>query len=243
MGNGEYVHSASLKNPPNDARAMTKELEKLGFKVIPGVNMTKVDMDRVIGAFSARASGADLAVFFYAGHGMQINYKNYLVPIDFNPEDDSYLIEQLVELDRVLYELEKEERTSIVFMDACRDNPLTKVITAKMSQGRSLLIDKDRGVGVVGRGLAEVKGNAGTLIAYATQPGNIALDGTGRHSPFTEAILKYIDEPGLEIRAMLTKVRSRVMRKTRKKQIPWDHSSLIENVYFKKKKKFFAPPP
>ena len=112
-----------------------------------------------------------------------------------------------------------------------------------MGQGRSVMIDEDRGVKGIRQGLAEVEGKAGTLIAYATQPGNIALDGTGRNSPFTEALLKYISTPGLEVRDMLTKVRARVMEKTQEKQIPWDHSSLIEEIYLKKKKKRFAPPP
>jgi len=95
----------------------------------------------------------------------------------------------------------------------------------------------------VGQGLAEVEGKAGTLIAYATQPGNVASDGDGDNSPFTEALLRYLREPGLEIRDMLSYVRVRVMKKTSDQQIPWDHSSLIKKVYFKKKKTRFAPPP
>ena len=105
------------------------------------------------------------------------------------------------------------------------------------------MIDEKRGVSGVRQGLAEVEGKAGTLIAYATQPGNVASDGDGRHSPFTEALLEYIKEPGLEVRDMLTRVRATVIKQTSGKQIPWDHSSLIEEIYLKKKKKRFAPPP
>ena len=165
------------------------------------------------------------------------------MPIDFNPNSDAYLITMLVSMNTILSELEKEKRVSIIFLDACRDNPLATKLAVNMGRGRSLLIDENRGVSGIRQGLAEVEGKAGTLIAYATQPGNIALDGAGRNSPFTEALLQYINIPGLEVRDMLTKVRARVLKKTREKQIPWDHSSLVEEIYLKKKKKRFAPPP
>lgn len=242
-GNSSYLYSSPLKNPVNDARAISDALDKLGFNVIRGIDLSKSKMDRQIAAFSKRLQGADIAIFFYAGHGLQLNMKNYLVPIDFNPNSDAYLITMLVSMDTILSELEKEKSVSIIFLDACRDNPLASKLAAHMGRGRSLLFDENRGVSVISQGLAEVEGKAGTLIAYATQPGNIALDGAGRNSPFTEALLKYINIPGLEVRDMLTKVRVRVIKKTREKQIPWDHSSLVEEIYLKKKKKRFAPPP
>lgn len=242
-GNSSYLYSSPIKNPVNDARAISEALDKLGFNVIRGTDLTKLEMDRQIAAFAKRLKDADIAIFFYAGHGLQLNMKNYLVPIDFNPNSDAYLITMLVSMDTILSELEKEKRVSIIFLDACRDNPLANKLAANMGRGRSLLFDENRGVSVIRQGLAEVEGKAGTLIAYATQPGNIALDGAGRNSPFTEALLKYINIPGLEVRDMLTKVRVRVIKKTREKQIPWDHSSLVEEIYLKKKKKRFAPPP
>lgn len=242
-GNSSYLYSSPIKNPVNDARAISEALDKLGFNVIRGTDLTKLEMDRQIAAFAKRLKDADIAIFFYAGHGLQLNMKNYLVPIDFNPNSDAYLITMLVSMDTILSELEKEKRVSIIFLDACRDNPLASKLAANMGQGRSLLFDENRGVSVIRQGLAEVEGKAGTLIAYATQPGNIALDGAGRNSPFTEALLQYINIPGLEVRDMLTKVRVRVIKKTREKQIPWDHSSLVEEIYLKKKKKRFAPPP
>jgi len=242
-GNSSYLYSSPIKNPVNDARAISEALDKLGFNVIRGTDLTKLEMDRQIAAFAKRLKDADIAIFFYAGHGLQLNMKNYLVPIDFNPNSDAYLITMLVSMNTILSELEKEKLVSIIFLDACRDNPLASKLAANMGRGRSLLFDENRGVSVIRQGLAEVEGKAGTLIAYATQPGNIALDGAGRNSPFTEALLKYINIPGLEVRDMLTKVRVRVIKKTREKQIPWDHSSLVEEIYLKKKKKRFAPPP
>lgn len=243
LGNSAYRHSSPLKNPVNDAKALSESFTQLGFYVICGIDKTKSGMDNQIQLFSKHVEGAELAVFFYAGHGMQLNFENYLVPIDFDPQAGNNLISQLISLDNILHELEKEKRISIIFLDACRDNPLANKLASNLESGRSLLIDKNRGVKVVGQGLAEVEGKAGTLIAYATQPGNVASDGDGDNSPFTEALLRYLEEPGLEIRDMLSYVRVRVMKKTSDQQIPWDHSSLIKKVYFKKKKTRFAPPP
>ena len=188
-------------------------------------------------------SGAEIVVFFYAGHGIQINSKNYFIPIDFNPLKTESLRVQLVSLDEIQYEMEKNEKNSILFLDACRNNPFADKIASFIAEGRSMKIDEERGLIKISHGLAKAEGKAGTLIAYATQPGNVALDGDGANSPFTEALLKYIEEPGLEIRDVLTKVRMRVMKKTNKQQIPWDHSSLVDKVYFKEKKRWVAPPP
>jgi uncharacterized caspase-like protein len=243
LGNSAYMHTTALRNPVNDANALSKAFTRLGFEVIRGTDLAKSGMDRQIRKFSRHLRGADLAVFFYAGHGMQLNFKNYLVPVDFNPQVGKNLIFQLISLDNILHELEKKKRVSIIFLDACRDNPLANKLESSLSEGRSMMIDKNRGVKVVGQGLAEVEGKAGTLIAYATQPGNVASDGDGNNSPFTEGLLKYIEEPGLEIRDMLSYVRVRVLKKTAEKQIPWDHSSLVNKVYFKKKKRRPAPPP
>ena len=243
LGNGTYSHTSVLRNPVNDATALSEAFTRLGFKVIHGIDLTKSGMDDRIRSFSNLLHGAEIAVFFYAGHGMQLNFKNYLVPIDFDPRADSNLISQLTGLDSIMSELEKKEHVSIIFLDACRDNPLANKLASNLARGRSLPIDDKRGLQVIGQGLAQVEGEAGTLIAYATQPGNVALDGKGDNSPFTEALLKYVEEPVLDIRDMLSKVRMSVMKETSDKQIPWDHSSLVKKVYFKKKKRKFAPPP
>jgi uncharacterized caspase-like protein len=243
IGNSAYQNASQLRNPFNDATKLSESFTRLGFKVIRVINMAKADMDKQIQYFSRQMRDAEVAVFFYAGHGIQINGKNFLIPIDFNPLEMEHLGAQLVSLDNILHEMEKGDHTSIIFLDACRDNPLADQISSNIAQGRSMKLDRNRSVDDVRQGLAEVEGKAGTLIAYATQPGNIALDGTGLNSPFTEALLEYIEEPGLEIRDVLTRVRMRVMKKTGKKQIPWDHSSLVKKVYFKEKKRWIAPPP
>lgn len=243
VGNSSYQKTPKLQNPYNDAAKLSEALKRLGFYVINGMNMTKVEMDDGIQQFSQQMKDADLVVFFYAGHGIQINSQNFLIPVDFEPSSTENLGAQLVSMDKILYEMEKSEQTSILFLDACRDNPLAEKIASDVAKGRSMKLDEKRGIVEISHGLAEVEGKAGTLIAYATQPGNVALDGDGANSPFTEALLEYIEEPGFEIRDVLTKVRMRVMKKTDKKQIPWDHSSLVKKVYFKEKKRWIAPPP
>jgi uncharacterized caspase-like protein len=243
VGNSAYLHAPQLRNPYNDATQLSEALTRLDFEVIRVLNMGKDQMDRQIQRFSGKMKNADIAVFFYAGHGIQINSKNFLIPVDFDPENTENLGLQLVSLDKVLHEMEKGKHTSIIFLDACRDNPLADQISSNISAGRSVRLDQNRGIDDVRQGLAEVEGKAGTLIAYATQPGNVALDGAGLNSPFTEALLEYIEEPGIDIRDILTKVRMRVMKKTKEKQVPWDHSSLVEKVYFKEKKRWAAPPP
>jgi uncharacterized caspase-like protein len=242
VGNSSYVHSGRLKNPVNDAVSLTTTFTRLGFAVTTGIDLTKEDMVAYVDSFSNNLKDAKVALFFYAGHGMALNGKNYLIPIDFEPKSDLDLMAQLISLDGILNEMAGGERVNIVLLDACRDNPLANSLTASMSSGRSLTIE-ERGVKVVGQGLAEMKGEVGTLIGYATQPGNVASDGAGTNSPFTQGLLKHLEEPGLEIREILTRVRVSVVKETDNKQIPWDHSSLVKDFYFKKKKRKPAPPP
>jgi uncharacterized caspase-like protein len=243
IGNGEYEHTTRLKNPVNDATALAEKLEELGFTVIHGNNLSKKKIEKQITSFGKLLEKAEISVFFYAGHGLQINGKNYLIPTDFNLDDEVDLSERLVDLDDILGQMASDECVNLVFLDACRDNPFANDIKANLSSGRSLTVEETRAIKVVGQGLAEVEGGVGTLIAFATQPGNVALDGSGDHSPFTSGLLKYMGKPGTEVSDMLKNVRKHVLEETDGKQIPWDHSSLTERYYFKKKKQKRAPPP
>ena len=177
-------------------------------------------MDDAIREFGRRLEGADLALFFYAGHGLQVGGKNYLVPVDAKLERPGDLALDAVEIGTVMAQMEAEKRVNLVFLDACRDNPLAR------SLARSL---GTRGI-AVGSGLASVQSAIGTMIAYATQPDNVALDGEGRNSPFTAALLKHIATPNVEISAVMRRVRADVIAATREQQVPWDHSSLIGEV-------------
>jgi hypothetical protein len=173
--------------------------------------------------FSERLPGADVALLFYAGHGLQVAGKNYLIPVDAQLDTQADLDFGTIDLDLVLKGMEADARTNIVFLDACRDNPLAVNLTRRLGS-RS---------GTVSRGLAQIDTAIGTLIAFSTQPGNVALDGDGRNSPFTEALLKTIEVPGLPLSDVMIDVRNDVLRATGRKQVPWDNSSLTGQFYFK----------
>ena len=224
IGNGKYQFAAPLPNPPNDAADIAQALRKLGFDVVEGRDLDRPGMDNAIRQFSRKLDGADIALFFYAGHGLQVNGKNYLVPIDAKLERPGDLALDAVDIGNVLAQMEAEKRVNLIFLDACRDNPLARSLARSLGTRSS----------AVGQGLASIQSAIGTMIAYATQPDNVALDGEGRNSPFTAALLKHLVTPGLEIGALMKRVRADVIAATREKQVPWDHSSLIGDVILMK---------
>jgi uncharacterized caspase-like protein len=187
MGNSAYQHTAPLKNPSNDATDMAEKLRQLGFDVIEGTDLSKDEMEQRIRAFADKLTGADVGLFFYAGHGLQIDGRNFLAPVDAKLRSDTDLDFEAVDLNLVLKQLERNSRISIVFLDACRDNPLATILA---QNSRSLEI---------GRGLARIDKAVGMMIAFSTQPGNVALDGEGRNSPFTTALLRHIATDGASI--------------------------------------------
>ena len=222
IGNAEYRHTAPLRNPRNDAADVARALEGLGFDVIEGIDADKSAFGSMLREFAKAARGAEVTLFFYAGHGLQVEGENYLVPIDARLADE-------VDLDLEAFELAKFMRqmrggTNLVILDACRDNPLASNLVRSMGPTRSA---------AVGRGLGRVETGSGTLIAYATQPGNVADDGEGRNSPFTGALLAHIATPGLSVDALLARVTDDVMKGTGERQQPWRHSSLRKPFYFK----------
>ena len=225
IGNAAYSNVPSLANPVNDAREMSSALRELGFKVIEGYNLNSSTMRSKIAEFGAALPGAGVSLFYYAGHGMQVSGRNYLVPVDAKVERPSALGTEAIEVNTVIADMEAEKRINLVFLDACRDNPLSRNLARSMGSGSRST--------AVGQGLAQLNAGIGTLITFATSPDTIALDGSGRNSPFTQAMLKYIRTPGLEIRSMLTRVRADVIRATNEQQVPWDHSSLTGDFYFK----------
>ena len=178
-------------------------------------------MDGKLREFADRLSGADAAVFFYAGHGLQVSGTNYLAPVDANLTTAAALDFEMVRLDLIQRTMESEVQTNILFLDACRDNPLARNLARAMGT-RSANI---------GRGLAAAKLGTGTLISYSTEPGNVALDGTGRNSPFAHALMEHITA-AIPSQNSLIAVRNDVMRVTAKKQVPWEHSALTGRFYF-----------
>ena len=220
IGNGGYLHTTVLPNAPNDGRAMAEALRSLDFEVLEGIDVDRRGTEDLIRQFARRLRGADVGLFYYAGHGLQVDGSNYIVPVDGALEDETDVAFEAVRLDVVLTQLERQPRTNLVFLDACRDNPLAGGPGTTRSAA-------------VSRGLARMDGSIGTLIAYATEPDTVALDGDGPHSPFTAALLQHIGTPGLEVRQMLTRVRQQVIADTDSQQVPWDHSSLTGQFFFR----------
>ncbi len=231
IANSTYQNTTQLKNPANDGRDMSAVLRRLKFNVIEGFDLDHEGMRSKIREFTGAIDGADVALFYYAGHGLQVAGKNYLAPINAKLEKESDLDFETVQLNLVLRQMEREQRTNLVFLDACRDNPLTQRLARSMSATRSAAI---------GRGLARVESGVGMLISYATSPGMVALDGQGRNSPYTKALVKHIEKPGVGISDLMIKVRQDVLATSKGKQVPWEHSSLTGNFVFKEKVKTAA---
>jgi uncharacterized caspase-like protein/TPR repeat protein len=226
VGNGRYENIRGLTNPEHDARAIAAALRDLGFRVQEHVDLGKNELEDAIEAFAETTVGAEAALFFYAGHAVQRGGQNYLLPIDVGQveteEDFQRTIDfSLIDFELVLRQLQTA-RTSLLFLDACRNDPF---------EFKSKIRSSD-----TPGGLAPIRARIGTLIAYATEPYNVAYDGQGRrHSPFTEALLRHIDTEGLEVRTLMTRVRADVANATNNQQVPWDHSSLLTEFFFKPK--------
>jgi uncharacterized caspase-like protein len=224
IGNSAYLSAGTLSNPVNDASDTARVLKKFGFRVILGLDLTKPAFEEKVRKFSHALANADTAILYYAGHGLQVSGRNYLLPVDAKLANERDLDFEAISLDFVLkqMEVEREGKINIVFLDACRDNPLSQNLARSMGT-RSVAI---------GKGLAEVQTGVGTFIAYSTQPGNVALDGESRNSPFTEALTKRVQEPGRNLTAIMIDVRKDVLAATKGRQVPWDHSALTSDFYF-----------
>ncbi|WP_291686114.1 caspase family protein [Bradyrhizobium sp.] len=223
VGNGAYKNVTPLPNPAIDAKSMAALLRNVGFEVVEGTNLTRDKMTERLLDFGKKAEGADVALFFYAGHGIAVNGTNYLLPVDADLKSEMDVkLGAAINVDLTLDQTMADAKVKLVFLDACRDNPFAaKIRSAKAT--RSVSVES---------GLAEMKSGEGTLIAFATGPGQTALDGeTGTNSPFTRALMANIASPGVEIQQAMTKVRAQVNEETNKNQLPWGHTNLIGSVY------------
>lgn len=207
LGNSAYAGSSRLPNPANDARAVAAKLRSLGFTVTEVLDTTRIKLASALTAFSRSAARADLSLLFYAGHGVQVNGTNYILPVDMDMGDVESVVLQGISLNSVVEQYMPGD-TKLVLLDACRDNPLAR--------------SNSRGVS---RGLAPINVSKGTLIAYSTKDGATAEDGSSKNSPFTEALLEHLGDPD-DISVVLRKVREQVLRKTNNRQEPWDYGSL-----------------
>jgi hypothetical protein len=221
IGNSAYTYAGELANPKNDAIDISNALKTRGFQVIDGLDLDKAAFDRKVRDFATALSGADVGVFFYAGHGLQVGGENYLVPVDAQGEAAALDFE-MVPLVLVQRAMERQSQTNVIFLDACRNNPLARNLARAMGTRSTQ----------VGQGLAAVESGVGTLISFSTQPGNVASDGKGRNSPFARALAKQIATSAESLGDLLIAVRNDVMQETAGKQIPWEHSALRGRVYF-----------
>lgn len=216
IGNSGYQNVARLDNPANDASAMSAVLKGAGFDLVESRrDLNTSEMRRALRDFSDKARGADVAVVYYAGHGIEVDGANYLIPVDAVLERDIDIYDEAFALDRILVTIEPARQLRLVILDACRDNPFAK--TMKRTIGSR----------AIGRGLAKVEPNSpNTLIAFASKAGSTASDGDSRNSPFTAALVKHIAKPGLDLRRVFGFVRDEVLKNTSNRQEPYVYGSL-----------------
>jgi hypothetical protein len=214
IGNSAY-QTSPLKNPLNDAEDMAAALRNLGFKVILKKNADRRTMEDTIRFFGKQLRNGGIGLFYFAGHGVQVGSRNYLMPIDARIESESDVRYEAVDAGRVLGKMEDaENQLNIVILDACRNNPYAR--TFRTDQ----------------KGLARMDAPTGSLIAYATAPGEVAADGLERNGIFTKNLIQHMMTPNLSIEQVLKRVRIDVARKTNGRQIPWESSSLMGDFYF-----------
>jgi len=232
VGNGTYRNVAWLDNPANDARLVADTLRDLGFALVGGgaqLDLDKAAFDRVVQDFGAQLQGADVGLFFYAGHGVQVRGTNYLIPVDANPTREADVDFQMLDTNLVMRQMEGAgTRLNLVILDACRNNPFS---------GRGLVVGRGRDTETVrlrdaSSGLAQMQAPEGTLISFATQPGSVARDGNDRHSPYSKALAGTIRRPGLGIFDVFNQVGLEVKRATGGAQQPWVSSSPIDGTFY-----------
>lgn len=214
IGNGAYAE-APLKNPTNDARAIAAKLRQQGFEVVLRENATKAQMNDVVADFGEKLSEGDTALFFFAGHGIQVQGRNYLIPTDARITSEQRVRLETLDVEAVLDQMAAARvSVSMVILDACRNNPFERRFRS------------------VGGGLAQISAPEGTMIAYATAPGKVAADGEGSNGLYTQELLKALSQPGLKVEDVFKQVRIGVARASGGSQVPWEASSLTGDFYF-----------
>src|SRR5471032_2576325 len=216
LGNSAYQNVPQLTNPINDGAVVAATLKAAGFDVVDSRHdLPAAETRRALRDFADRARDADIAVVYYAGHGMEVDGTNYLIPVDAKLERDTDIYDEALSLDRVLLAIEPAKQLRLVILDACRDNPFAKIMKRTVASR------------AIGRGLAKIEPTSpNTLIAYAAKAGSTASDGDSKNSPFTSALVKYLPKPGLDLRKAFGFARDDVLRATNNKQEPFIYGSL-----------------
>ena len=212
IGNGDYAFAA-LKNPANDAHDMAAVLKTLGFEVQQYQNLNQKKMHKAVRKFGKSLRGADIGLFYYAGHGMEVNDRNYLIPVGVDIESEDEVPYEAIDVGQVLAKMEAAGNpVNILVLDACRNNPLERSFRSGS------------------RGLARMDAPVGSFLLYATAPGKVAADGEGRNGLFTRHLIENLRQPGLTLRDIALKTRVAVMEATGGKQVPWESTSLTRSV-------------
>ncbi len=216
IGNEKYEATSQLNNPANDVELMKQSFEDAGFDTVTTVHdVDRSSMVKALRDFEDTATGADVAIIYYSGHGMEMNGENFLLPVDVSLKTDKDVEDEAIPLDRVQRSLEGATRLKLVILDACRNNPFEQSMTRSISTR------------AVSRGLARVEPeSADLLVAFASKAGTVAMDGEGKNSPFATALSKYLTEPGVDVRIALGKVRDEVVSATNREQEPFVYGSL-----------------
>jgi uncharacterized caspase-like protein len=220
IGNAVYRNVPALFNPGNDATDIARSFERLGFAVTRVKDATYEEMRRALLTFGRTARGAEMAVVFYAGHGIEVGGENWLIPIDAELRGDTDIDHEAVSLKGVMVTVESAGKLGLVILDACRNNPFAAKMTRSVRTR------------AVARGLAQVEPSGNVLVAFAAKDGTLAADGSGRNSPFTAALLKHIEQPGLEIGFLFRNVRDDVIRATNRVQQPFVYGSLSKEAIY-----------
>ncbi|TGV77689.1 peptidase C14 caspase catalytic subunit p20, partial [Mesorhizobium sp. M00.F.Ca.ET.149.01.1.1] len=233
IGNSEYREIPALKNPDKDAEDVSKTFRLAGFDVFTAKDLTRLQFEEQFRNYLAAANGADLAVVYYSGHGFQIGGENFLIPVDASLKDPADMEVQAIKVDDVLQQLRSKSKIQVIILDACRNNPFP----------RKDYWLRDQLIVAGGTGLAQLTGSQNTLIAFATEPGAVAFDGSGDLSPFSSAFSHRALAPNQEIRSVMSAVRRDVVKATNGKQVPWENSSLLDDVVLMRRASRPALPP
>ncbi|MEH2626265.1 putative caspase-like protein [Bradyrhizobium sp. AZCC 1719] len=219
IGNSSYRNVAKLSNPANDAAAVAAMFKSAGFDTVESkLNLTVGELRKTLRDFGGKSRDADVAVIYYAGHGIELDGTNYLIPVDATLETDTDVLDETLSLDRVLVAVEPAKQLRLVILDACRDNPFAKTMKRTIASR------------AIGRGLAKVEPSSpNTMIAFAAKAGSTASDGDSKNSPFAAALVNHLTKPGLDLRKAFGFVRDDVLKATGNAQEPFVYGSLGGN--------------
>lgn len=220
IGNSVYENVPHLPNPSNDADAMAAAFGRLGFDVTLAKDISVNSLRKTLATFAITAAHSDMAAIYYAGHGIEVEGKNYIIPVDAELENVVVAGFELISLEAIIDSMGGSSGLKLIFLDACRDNPFRQTMNTSFAT-RS-----------IGRGLASIEPDSGIVISYAAKAGTVAYDGKGKHSPYTEALLDHMEEPGLELQFLFRRVRDAVLRQTARSQEPFFYGSLPDRAFY-----------